>query len=241
MSRKRKRLSRYAQRTARQERKRLAKVFEWLARKIEQDNSDKFDDQIDVDYEGFSNKMKIALLASYRKTSYRFADYINKLFSFELDSDEIRAISNQAVREYSQKHAAKKVRSITNRTRELINGLVTRQQQEGRNVKDIASSLVDRVEDMGQSRAMTIARTETSTNLSNVNYKTAAKAGMKKKTWRHVGAGKTHRENHKALDGKTIKIHETFNLGNGITAMYPHDEDLTAGEVINCYCIVIYE
>ncbi|WP_408956223.1 phage minor head protein [Natroniella sp. ANB-PHB2] len=236
----RKRLSRYSQRLALQEKKRFAGVFEWLARKIENDNSDKFADGFEVDYDGFSERMKNSLLRSYEKTSYRFSDYISKLFNFDLDNDEIRAVANQAVREYSQKHAAKKVQSITETTRELINNLVTKQQQEGRNIRVIANNLVERVEDMSDARAMTIARTETSINLSNTNNLTASKAGMKKKTWRHVGAGQDHRENHKALDGKTVKIHEPFDLGNGITAMYPHDPELPPGEVINCYCIVTY-
>ena len=94
---------------------------------------------------------------------------------------------------------------------------------------------------MSKGRSRTIARTETMNATRTTTDTTATEAGMEYKEWIHTDAGKTQRENHVALDGVKVKINEYFDLGGGVLALYPHDPTLPAEELINCYCIVIYE
>lgn len=92
-----------------------------------------------------------------------------------------------------------------------------------------------------RSRAKKIAVTEQGKLTSDIDYETAIEVEMDKKTWIHTGIASVSRENHLKLNGKTINFNELFDLGNGNFARYPHDERLPAKEVINCYCMVIYE
>ncbi len=59
-----------------------------------------------------------------------------------------------------------------------------------------------------------------------------------KKTWIHSGAIDPH-QNHIPLDGVTVGIDDTFNVG-GHQARYPRDTSLPASESIGCMCAVAY-
>lgn len=236
-----KRLRKFTYQESIKHRETVAKVFESFADKIRSDNSDKFAelDDLKINYDEFSDTMLSALKKMFEKSSYSSAKFINDLFGFDLEEDEIKAVANETLKEYNRKYAANKVKSITNTTKNTINNIIEKGQSEGRNIKDIAKEIVDRVDDMSKGRAMTIARTETSSSVNQTSNKAAEKAGMKSKTWMHTDAGKTSRKNHKALDGKKIKLNEKFDLG-GIKARFPHDPGLPVGEIVNCYCLCTY-
>lgn len=48
------------------------------------------------------------------------------------------------------------------------------------------------------------------------------------------------REHHRALHGQKVEIGQSFDLGNGLTAKHPHDENLPGSETIGCNCQAHY-
>lgn len=226
--------------TAREEnenQKIIAAVFNEFANNI--DNSLNKGLDFDIDYDFFSKKLKTALTNCFNKSSKRAAEWCKTLFGWKLENSDIEAIHNTSLNEYNKRYSSKKVKGITDSTKDAINRIIEREQAKGLNYKKISDIIVNEVKGMSKGRATTISRTETSNSINSTTNTAAVEAGMTFKTWLHVGGGKEDRETHLALDGKTIKLREYFNVG-GSLALYPHDPNLPAGEIINCHCIVIY-
>lgn len=109
--------------------------------------------------------------------------------------------------------------------------------QIGRNLKDKSTFATI------AARAEAITRTEVSRVYSTAYHEQGAELherykGMRK-TWVHAGFGLHSRENHIRVASVTaetpIPFDERFELGGGITAMFPHDPSLPAGEVVHCF------
>ena len=226
--------------TAREEKENeriIAAVFNEFANNI--DNSLNKELDFNIDYDFFSKKLKTALTNCFSKSSKRAAEWCKTLFGWKLENSDIESIHNTSLNEYNKRYSASKVKGITNTTKDTINRIVVREQAKGLNYKKISDIIVNEVRGTSKGRATTIARTETSNSVNSTTNTAAIEAGMTFKTWLHVGGGKEDRESHVALDGKTIKLREYFNVG-GSLAFYPHDPNLPANELINCHCIVIY-
>lgn len=129
---------------------------------------------------------------------------------------------------------------MTNTTKDKLNKIIVQAQREGWSHKDLVKEIMSSVENMSEYRASTIARTETSSSINQVSFKTSKASGMKEKGWVHIGGKEMDRENHKVLNNKWIKINEKWDLGSGIYAECPHDPDLPASETVRCSCLQIY-
>ena len=99
-----------------------------------------------------------------------------------------------------------------------------------------------------KSRARTIARTETAMAANNSKVMSAdlwqKETGLKQsKMWVHRGA-KDPRDSHVSLDGVIIPADEKFQIIGGASgfeeADYPHAQGLSAENVVNCSCQVVY-
>lgn len=129
---------------------------------------------------------------------------------------------------------AEKVTNITEKTKEAINKIIVKGQAGGKNIRDIAKEITEKVKGMEKTRAMVIARTETATTSTTTYYEGLVKAGLEK-TWWHVGGGKTDRPSHVACNGETIGVEETFSCG----LKHPHELEAPAEEIINCHCELV--
>lgn len=220
----------------------ISKVFLDFEKDFVSGNSEYFAEKKDfvIDYKRFATNLKRALLKAYRGTAIKVTGFTNNLFGWGLELDVIKSVSNKAINRYNKLYSAEKVKNITETTRDIINKIVLKGQKEGLNRDVIAKSIKDRIGLMSKSRSKTIARTETANAVQTTTRITAEEAGVKKKMWLHTDAGKEPRGNHMAVSGKEKKINEKFDLGGGIKADYPHDPNLPAGEIINCFCLVIY-
>lgn len=89
-------------------------------------------------------------------------------------------------------------------------------------------------------RAVTISETETNKAGNLKAERKAVKAGYVNKTWITKRDNKV-RHTHTVLDGVTIGIFDTFNVG-GYEMHFPCDESLGAGpeEIVNCRCTLKY-
>ena len=83
---------------------------------------------------------------------------------------------------------------MANTTKDKLNKIIVQAQREGWSHKDLVKEIMSSVENMSEYRASTIARTETSTSINTVSYKTSTSSGMKEKGWIHIGGKKVDRK-----------------------------------------------
>lgn len=187
----------------------------------------------------FNLKLEWELLKE--KLVSKISNSYKKMF-MDLSTDELINIKvKKKVDKIYLKKLGKKITNIVDSDKERVSKIIEQSVDEGLSNADITTKVYNTLDNVSRSRAKTIAVTEVRTMSSDIDYNLALEVGMTKKTWIHTSAGKTNRRNHEVLNGVTIGIDEKFNLGNGIYADRPHDENLPASEVINCYCICIYE
>lgn len=213
-------------------------VFEEFANEIE--NQILKSDMFNIDFTNLIAGIRRALLKSLTKSTSKSIEWCKTLFGWKLEGSVINNITSKVINNYNKNIAASKIKGIEEKTRDIINGIITRGQAKGLNRNEIAKEIVSSVRDMSVSRARTIATTETANAVNETTFTTAKEAQMSKKTWLHVGGGFEDRESHLALDGKTIPINEKFNVGGNL-ALYPHDPSLPASEIVSCHCICYFE
>lgn len=235
------RMRKYSDRLAKKQSKKVSKVFSLLLKQIQKNNKDSFSKignfNINLDY--FEKSLNSVLNLIFIENTQLTIPYVNELFGWKLDKEELNIVRSKAIESYNKKLAAKKVAGITKTTRNTIKSIIEKGQLQGLNKKEIAKELKTSIEGMSKSRSLRIARTETSNAVNISTNKTATSAGMSEKGWIYTDIAISPRANHQALDGTWIKLDEQFDLG-GMYADYPHDPNLPASEVVNCRCICVY-
>lgn len=120
---------------------------------------------------------------------------------------------------------------------------IARQSKDGATVltERIASTLEKRPE-LGQViRESVLGQSAVNEHVGLGQVISADEAGLKYKTWLHLGSGKEDRLDHVALDGLTIPKDEFFVLGDGTEVTAPHDYNNGGPEhFMWCGCQVIY-
>lgn len=234
-------LKRYEKKLSALNQKEFKQMFSEFKRIVENDNSNFSEfSKIEINYERFKELAKAYLVKVFEYNVKSTIRTYTKLFGWGLSKTKIANIRDVMLSNYNKKYAAKKATQLTDTTKEILNNIIKKSQDEGLGLKGIVEAITTRIEDMGINRARTIARTETSSAINNTSMKTADESGMEEKGWVHIGGRYTSRDNHKRLNGKWIPIDKKWDLGNGITAMCPHDPDLPIGELVNCNCLQIY-
>ncbi len=143
---------------------------------------------------------------------------------------------------FVQTRMAQKIVAIDTTTREAVQEVLRN------NVGVPFSQITDQLKMFDRKRAMRIARTEVA-QMANESQRQAAAAWKEEvgeltmyKMWMHRGA-KDPRAHHVALDGVVIPENEQFQIIDeyGVEyADYPHAENLSARNVVNCSCTVTY-
>ena len=114
--------------------------------------------------------------------------------------------------------------------------------QQGESRKELMSRISAAFDEIGRSRAETIANTETAAAFNYARDKAMREAGVTHKKWLHSQSPliKEPRPTHLAADGQTRPIDEPFDVG-GVQFMRPADDSLGAGpeDIINCHCVAI--
>ena len=160
---------------------------------------------------------------------------IKNVFAVNKKEDElIKNIQNKALNEYAKKTIGAKVNNVSKTTEKTIKNVVSRGIEAGKPRKEIAKELIERIDGMKKSRAMTITRTESANSHAYINNQTLNDLGIKRR-WVHVGGGRTDRESHIACDGEEVAGDEIYSCG----LSYPHEDGADASEVVNCYCLEI--
>ncbi len=182
------------------------------------------------------NSIKKVFSKQSKKLSNRFTRFFNKLFGYDLEESEIEETAKK-VKSFYDKTSNKKIANILDKTKEQIYKVVSENKELGQ--RELAKLIKNKFNEISQGRAKTIARTETA-NIFNFNNDETAKAGgMGFKTWVHTGLGAVDRKTHLAINGVKVKFDEFFEVGSEL-GLYPHDAGLSAENVINCNCVIIY-
>ncbi|MGQ9003163.1 phage head morphogenesis protein [Bacillus subtilis] len=125
-------------------------------------------------------------------------------------------------------------------THEAVENILTDAIENGSSIQDIELILKD-MPQFDRDRARKTAITEVLAASSAAQHESYSQSpAVKKKKWRHSGGKKNNpRENHIDLDGTIIGIDEEFQIpGSGETCMFPRDSKLSAGERVNCHCVL---
>lgn len=132
-------------------------------------------------------------------------------------------------------YTAQKVTRVTETTREQIRRAVDHGLREGLGSAQLARYIRRTSDIVSQSRALTIARTETSgaANAATMNAADALDIEVKRE-WVAVEDART-RPSHAAADGQQIGRGESFQVG-GASLSGPGDPSAPAKEIINCRC-----
>lgn len=224
--------------------KKVKALFLDFAKKISVDNGLAYADNkiiVKIDYEWLLKKTRNVLESIYLYNFDEVSSYFQNVYKKKLDRKVIAGIKDYFLNDWNKKHALEKAKFITQTTRKKLNAVIVEAQEKGLAHKSIVERIINAAGNMSKQRADTIARTETSTSINTTNYHIAEQAKMKKKGWIHVGGKKKDRENHKKLNGLFIDLKESFDLGKGIKAKYPHESGLPASEVVRCGCLMVFE
>ncbi len=107
----------------------------------------------------------------------------------------------------------------------------------GDSMRDLASRIRGKFNEMARGRAETIAMTETSAAYGVARQEAMEQAGIQFKQWLTSGLPNV-RATHDAANGQIVNIDEPFQVGDDMLD-HPGDPSGSPGEVINCHCVSI--
>jgi len=186
------------------------------------------------------------LIAHYNRVSLKYARYTYRSIvtqsrnKFRQDLLRLKLFGpdwERALKEYLQLHGVKFLSEINETTRKRIIKILTEGINENQTLNEIVRRLVSPT--MHQSRAMKIARTET-TRAMNAGILIAASSVPYevRKTW-ITSEDERVRGNpfsHVALHGQSLPLDMAFNNGEHIR--FPGDPNASPENVINCRCVL---
>jgi len=141
---------------------------------------------------------------------------------------------------------AGRIAQVEQTTRERIAVLIERGIASGLGAREVARSIRDD-KDFNKNRALTIARTETVTSANQGRYMAALSSPyVKLKKWLAFADKRTRPTHLDMLNRPFVEMDQLFFLQNMKTgalesARYPCDASLSAGNSIQCRCIVVFE
>lgn len=141
---------------------------------------------------------------------------------------------------------AGRIASVEQTTRERIAVLIERGIAEGLGAREVARTIRDD-KDFNSNRALTIARTETVTSANQGKYMSALSSPyVKLKKWLPFADERTRPTHLDFIDRPFVEMDQLFYLQNMQTgaleeARYPCDNTLSAGNSIQCRCIIVFE
>jgi len=141
---------------------------------------------------------------------------------------------------------AGRIADVEQTTRKRIASLIERGIFEGLGAREVAKTIRDDKE-FNLNRSLTIARTETVTSANQGKYMSALSSPyVKLKKWLPFFDKRTRPTHLDFLNRPFVEMDQMFFLQNMQTGMleearYPCDSNLSAGNAINCRCIVVFE
>lgn len=174
-------------------------------------------------------------------------DIIDSLVSiFSVGNDVPIQLWRGILSEFIDVRIAGRITKVEQTTRERVAVLVERGVNQGMGAREIAKLIRDD-KDFNRNRALTIARTETVTSANQGKYMAALSSPyVKMKKWLPFADKRTRPTHLDFLNRPFVEMDQLFYLQNMKTgalegAQYPCDNSLSAGNVVNCRCVVVFE
>lgn len=108
---------------------------------------------------------------------------------------------------------------------------------DGDTLDEIAKRIKSKFAGISDTRAMTIARTETTFSYETGRDIRFRQAGVQWTKWVTVNDGEDRHPSYSGLHNQTRPIDEPFTLYGSVTMRYPGDPEGPPSEIINCRCI----
>lgn len=140
---------------------------------------------------------------------------------------------------------AGRIAEVEQTTRKRIASLIEKGISEGLGAREVAKTIRDDKQ-FNKNRSLTIARTETVTSANQGRYMSALSSPyVKKKAWLPFADKRTRPTHLAMLDVPFVDMDQLFwlqNLKTGAleSAQYPCDNSLSAGNSINCRCLIVF-
>ena len=168
-----------------------------------------------------------------------------------LETKDFEEFFQRLALEYiQQEEIRRRIALVTETTRNQIIAQITKGQEEGLSVEEIAKLITEQLPRISRIRGALIARTETH-GAANFGANEAAKATglVLRKEWVSAHDHRTRdfmepiaEFSHRAADGQTVDMDQPFRIlkrdGTTEALMFPGDPVGSPGNVINCRCSV---
>lgn len=185
-------------------------------------------------------------LQKFLEDQYRFilVQYGERILSgLKSHSPNVRKDSNdifmRKVQEYVGTWSLNTSELITATTMKQLRTLIKDGEVKGLGVREIAKNIEEKIPSISNVRANTIARTETHSAAGYANESAAEATGLQlKKEWVAFIDGR-EREAHAEADGQVVNRDEDFTV-DGEQLQYAGDPSGSAGNIINCRCVILY-
>lgn len=137
-------------------------------------------------------------------------------------------------------YAADKVVQIAETTRKVLRRVILASHEPATPPRQLAKQIVEATDgEIGKARAIRIARTEAHTAAEKGSFEAMRTVNIEVvKEWGAVEDKRT-RPAHAEADGQTVAMSEAFTVG-GERMLFCGDPNASAGNVINCRCVTLY-
>lgn len=196
---------------------------------------------IDATIDAGKPQLYATLTAQYRAImkvfGKRILDVVKSAGPTEVKANE--DLFERSIQEYIDLWAVEKVTQISDTTKEQLNRLIASGVSEGLSGAEVAKSIRTQIPTISAIRAETISRTEVhaAANYANQSAAEATELEMERE-WIAFIDGR-EREAHREANGQRVGMDEDFEV-DGESLAFPGDPSGSAGNVINCRCVVGY-
>lgn len=206
----------------------LKKIFYEQRKKILQNISFKKKDILDF-FDGEEKELKKVLTLIYNMSSNIGLELLNEeIISDSLidSNEEIIKLINDRLNNIS----INIINTIKNNLLKIINN-----SYDNNNIQENLIEEIKKYYNKVSSRIKNMARTEVNSIINGVRYIHMKNIGVTHSKW--ISKSKIGRESHKLLNGKIIKLGDSFS--NKFIIRYPTDSNAPINEIIGCSCITV--
>lgn len=197
-------------------------------------------DSVNVDVDDFIDRKKLDKIYSKLYNEVGGNEYKMQADDFE-DPVNMQLFIRQ-INEFVTVDIANRITEVDNTTKKRIAHLIERGLRDGMGAKEVGK-LIEKDTGFNRNRSIAIARTEMTTGANYGKFYAAKNSRFPKlKKWLPTEDDRT-RLSHLEMDFVPyIEMDDNFIVGENLEeALYPGDTNLSAGQLVNCRCTLIFK
>lgn len=187
-------------------------------------------------FDEMASETLVSSMSIYIEAGIQGNNLVNLQF-FTQQTNEERVLFNVIREDYVEwvnTMGANQIKHVTDTTKEIVRKTVSKSLQEGLGVNKTSEAISSKVIEIGESRAKTIALTETHNSIMYTTELNLKANGFKKWKW-VTSQDERVRSTHASVNGQIRTIGKRFS--NGL--LRPGDPSAPPAQTVNCRCIVI--